>query len=137
MQSLREMAGRKSNLAERAEIVRHLPVGAEVQPGGGVHFRLWAPKCQRVSVQINSSAGAHNGQSLQLASEEGGYFSGFHATARAGDRYWLLVDDDDQRLPDPASRFQPEGPHGPSEIIFPVADALNYEQWRGRLLSGL
>src|SRR5438477_6007796 len=136
MQSLREMAGRKSNLAERAVIVRRLPVGAEVQPGGGVHFRVWAPKCQRVGVQINPAPGAQNGHSLQLASEEGGYFSGFHATALCGDRYWLLVDDDDQRLPDPASRFQPEGPHGPSEIIDPASYAWNDEQWRGLRLAG-
>ena len=39
---------------------------------------------------------------------------------KAGDRYLLKLDDESRRFPDPASRFQPEGPHGPSEIIDPV-----------------
>ena len=100
--------------------LRRLPVGAEVQPGGGVHFRLWAAKCRRVSVQI--SRAGRIGEPISLRAEENGYFSALVAEASAGDLYWLLVDDDDYRLPDPASRFQPEGPHGPSEII----DAATY-----------
>ena len=34
------------------EPVRRLPVGAEPQPGGGVHFRVWAPRCREVVVEI-------------------------------------------------------------------------------------
>src|SRR5690606_25766983 len=32
--------------------VRRLPIGAEVQPGGGVHFRVWAPRRERVDVVV-------------------------------------------------------------------------------------
>src|SRR5438477_8459255 len=106
MQSLREMAGRKSNLAERAEIVRRLPVGAEVQPGGGVHFRIWAPRCQRVMVQVSSRGGKLN-KPVVMAAEENGYFSAFESAAAASDHYWFLLGDSDDKLPDPASRFQP------------------------------
>src|SRR5262245_25168309 len=115
--------------------VRRLPVSAEVQPGGGVHFRTWAPKPHRVAVQIASAAGKTS-ERMELVPEGNGYVSGFHPAAACGDRYWLLVDEDDYRLPDPAARFQPEGPHGPSEIIDPSAYVWHDRNWRGVRLAG-
>jgi maltooligosyltrehalose trehalohydrolase len=135
------MAGSPQNSAASDQFVRRLPVGAEVQlakPGrgrGGVHFRVWAPRCQRVMVQVTDRAGELR-QPLTLASEEGGYFSGFDPAGRAGDHYWFLLDDQDQRLPDPASRFQPEGPHGPSEVIDPAAYEWRDASWKGVRLPG-
>ena len=51
--------------------------------------------------------------------------------ARAGDRYQFQLDDDEKLYPDPASRFQPEGPHGPSEIVDPAAFRWTDADWRG------
>src|SRR5262249_4300536 len=64
-----------------------------------------------------------------------GYFSLLVQTAAAGDQYWFLGDGDDYRLPDPASRFQPHGPHGPSEVIDPKF-AWHDAEWRGGKLAG-
>jgi maltooligosyltrehalose trehalohydrolase len=117
--------------------VRRLPVGCELQPGGGAHFRVWAPKCTKLAVQIASSASAKDsGSRIEMTAEEAGYCAAFDPRAAAGDFYWLLADEDDRRYPDPASRFQPEGPHGPSQIVDPAAYAWNDAQWRGVKLPG-
>src|SRR5687767_7514332 len=95
---------------------RRLPVGAEFTPGEGTQFRVWAPRRRRVDVVLENDAG--NPHAVALAAEEGGYFSGRVPEARAGTRYRFRLDGGD-RFPDPASRFQPAGPHGPSEIVDP------------------
>ena len=47
-----------------------------------------------------------------------------------------MLDDDDHPLPDPASRFQPEGPHGPSEVVDAAAFRWTDGDWRGRPARG-
>ena len=106
--------------------VRCLPIGAEPQSGGGVHFRLWAPRCREVVVEIEGLEPA------ALQSETDGYFSLWSLPARAGMRYRFRLDRGEAALPDPASRFQPEGPHGPSEIVDPGDFAWTDGAWRGR-----
>ena len=107
---------------------RRYPAGAEVQPSGGAHFRVWAPRRERVEVVTGAGAG-------ELAREPGGYFSGLVPEACAGARYRFRLDGG-QSFPDPASRFQPEGPHGASQVI----DAAGFEWhdagWRGLALEG-
>jgi maltooligosyltrehalose trehalohydrolase len=85
-------------------------VGAEVVPGG-VHFRVWAPERERVAVVIDTDE-----HPLRKA---GGWFVGLVEGAGVGTRYRFRLDDDAQAFPDPASRFQPEGVHGPSQVIDP------------------
>jgi len=75
-------------------------------------------------------------QPLALTAEENGYFSAFDPAAAAGDRYGFLLDGDESPIPDPASRFQPEGPHGSSEIIDPAAYEWRDAAWRGVKLPG-
>ncbi|MFZ1121478.1 MAG: hypothetical protein WAN81_14725, partial [Candidatus Binataceae bacterium] len=105
--------------------VRHLPIGAEPQSGGGVHFRVWAPRCCEIVVEIEGLEPA------ALQSEPDGYFSLWSEPARAGMRYRFRLDPGEAALPDPASRFQPGGPHGPSEIVDPGAFAWTDHTWRG------
>ena len=59
------------------------------------------------------------------------YFSGLVRGLRAGDRYGFQLDDDGKVYPDPASRFQPEGPHGPSEVVDARGFAWSDRDWRG------
>jgi maltooligosyltrehalose trehalohydrolase len=128
-----------TSFSEASAATRRLPIGAEPQPGGGVHFRVWAPRRERVSVEFLPQDGADDpAAALPLSPEDGGYFSGFSPLAKAGDRYVLRLDTDDRPYADPASRFQPEGPHGASEIIDPSAFAWSEadRSWRGLPLEG-
>ncbi|MEN9797695.1 MAG: hypothetical protein RL653_1391 [Pseudomonadota bacterium] len=68
-------------------------------------------------------------RTLALEPAEGGLFVGIHEAA-PGDRYRLRLDGGPD-FPDPASRFQPEGPHGASEIVDPSSFAWTDGAWRG------
>src|SRR5687767_14823884 len=100
---------------------RRLPVGAELMrgPEAGVHFRVWAPAWQQLSVVIE----APERREVKLAREQGGYFSGSVGGIGAGARYRYRLGDTDKLLADPAARFQPEGVFGPSEVVDPDAFA--------------
>jgi maltooligosyltrehalose trehalohydrolase len=69
------------------------------------------------------------GELFKLEPESEGYFSGLLTTARAGQLYRLQLDSG--TFPDPASRFQPEGPHGPSQIVDPGKFRWTDAAWRG------
>jgi maltooligosyltrehalose trehalohydrolase len=112
---------------------RRLPVGAE-PAAGGVHFRVWAPKPRRVEVVLEGGAGA--GSAVELERESEGYFSGHAAAARPGTLYRYRLDGSRDLYPDPVSRFQPEGPHGPSRVVDPGAFAWTDAGRRGVRLRG-
>jgi maltooligosyltrehalose trehalohydrolase len=98
---------------------------------GGVDFRVWAPRRERVEVIFEDGSGAH-----ALAPEGRGYFSAFIERAGAGDLYRFRLDAGDYFYPDPASRFQPLGPHGPSRVVDPAAFGWTDAGWRGASLKG-
>jgi maltooligosyltrehalose trehalohydrolase len=106
---------------------RRLPIGAEVQPGGGVHFRVWAPRRQRVEVVLEGEAA----WVAELKPEGDGYFSGLVSAASHGSLYRYRLDGDGRPFPDPASRFQPDGPHGPSQVIDPGRFRWTDARWPG------
>jgi maltooligosyltrehalose trehalohydrolase len=110
---------------------RRLPVGADVLPEGGVHFRVWAPKRRNVEIVFVEGGSAVAG----LEPEGNGYFSGLVPKARAGLLYRYRLDGDGP-FPDPASRFQPDGPHGPSQIVDPGAFRWTDGAWPGVRLAG-
>lgn len=112
------------------------PIGAEVLPDDqGVRFRVWAPKRQRVEVVLEGPGGTDDTRAFVLDAEPHGYFSGAVREAAAGARYRFRLDDG-KSFPDPASRFQPEGPHGPSEVVAPERFAWTDAAWRGLPLAG-
>src|ERR1043166_3632763 len=94
---------------------RRYPIGAELIGLEETHFRVWAPKAQHVDLVLEESATKEAKRSFHpLALEEGGYFSGA-AKAGAGSLYRFRIDNNPEHFhPDPASRFQPHGPHGSS-----------------------
>jgi maltooligosyltrehalose trehalohydrolase len=110
---------------------RRLPVGAEID-GAGVHFRVWAPDHKRAAVVLESgcAAGEH-----PLEAGPGGHFSARVAGAAAGDLYRYRLDGAEP-LPDPAARFQPDGPPGPSQVIDPAQFAWGDKSWKGVGLRG-
>jgi maltooligosyltrehalose trehalohydrolase len=105
-------------------IARRYPQGAECGPGG-VHFRVWAPDRDRVDAVLEG------GSPVPLESEGDGHFSGWVAGAGAGTLYRYRLDGTDGPFPDPISRFQPDGPHGPSRVVDPAAFAWTDVAWRG------
>ncbi|HEX5269502.1 MAG TPA: alpha-amylase family glycosyl hydrolase, partial [Gemmataceae bacterium] len=106
------------------DVGRRLPVGAEVLSEGGTHFRVWAPRRRRAAVVLEGGA------EFPLEPEANGYFAGTVA-APAGTLYRFRLDDGDTLYPDPASRFQPDGPHGPSQVIDPAAFRWTDDKWCG------
>ena len=90
----------------------------------GSRFRVWASIRKKVDVVVD-------GRRFPLEKQPGGYFSGVVKSAKAGSLYQFGLDDEDRLYPDPESRFQPEGPHGPSQVIDPAAYAWTDSGWRG------
>jgi maltooligosyltrehalose trehalohydrolase len=98
---------------------------------------------QRVDLVVGGAAGggAPGHRAIALAREPDGYFSGPAPGLNAGDRYWFRLDgqkgdgdgdgDGERLYPDPASRFQPDGPHGPSLVVDPGAFRWSDADWRG------
>lgn len=115
-----------------AQTLRRLPIGAEILPSGAASFRVWAPKRRRVElVASTTGAGAEQELSLLMSPEQGGYFSVITREVGAGALYGFHLDDDERVWPDPASRFQPEGPAGLSELIDPLVYAWRDASWPG------
>lgn len=100
----------------------HAKFGAA--PGrDGVTFRLWAPSAKRVEVILEEP---HNMQRL-----DDGWFAATLAAATPGSHYRFLIDGEMQ-VPDPASRYQPDGVFGPSEVIDHGSYRWRATEWRGR-----
>lgn len=103
-----------------------LDIGATALPDGSTRFRVWGPLTQRVDVIMPGSGRAP----VTLSPEGGGYFSGTVSGIGDGDHYRYLLDTALER-PDPASRYQPEGVHGPSQVVDPNRYQWNDKRWRG------
>jgi len=113
---------------------RRLPIGAELSPGDGVHFRVWAPRASHVEVVLE---GPNEGPRAAVLVPDGcGYFAGHVAEAGAGTRYRFRLDGGADLYPDPASRFQPDGPHGCSQVVDPRTFRWTDEGWHGVRLDG-
>ncbi len=92
--------------------------------GGGTRFRVWAPKASRVACLLEADR-----RSFPLEPAGDGTFEGFAEGVGVGTHYRYRLDGGDA-LPDPASRFQPEGVHGPSEVVDPAAYDWQDDGWQ-------
>ena len=90
----------------------------------GTSFRVWAPKRKKVELVVESGERTTHA----LKHETDGYFS-IEAPVPVGALYRYRLDDGDL-FPDPASRFQPEGPHGPSQVVDAARFAWTDQAWR-------
>jgi len=109
--------------------IHRMPFGAEPDAGGGTRFRLWAPDAGAVEVVLSGSDGPE--RTVPLTPVEDGWYECNVPTAVPGDRYRFRIDGK-QEVPDPASRFQPEGVHGPSRVESPTDFAWTDGNWAGR-----
>jgi len=112
-----------------SSVKRRYPIGAEVIGENRTHFRLWAPKARQLDLVVERTAGSKR-TIHPLTAEADGYFSGI-ANIGAGTRYWFRVNSSEKFYPDPASRFQPDGPHGPSCIVDPRQFPWTNSHWPG------
>jgi maltooligosyltrehalose trehalohydrolase len=103
-----------------------MPAGAEVV-SAGVHFRVWAPEHKAVEVILYQG---DSERPYPLHRENTGYFSALVRDAAAGARYKFRLDSGNA-YPDPASRFQPDGPHHASQVIDPSTFKWTDSSWRG------
>ena len=107
---------------------RVYPIGAEMVSGAEAHVRVWAPEHRPMTLVID-------GRTVALEAEPGGYH-GCQVVARPGSRYGFRFEGDDTIYPDPASRSQPEGPHGLSAIVDLSGYAWQDADWPGVSLPG-
>src|SRR5688572_19250594 len=107
-------------------VARRFPIGAEVHPEG-THFRVWAPAPREIQLVV---AGDDGPTDVGLDREPDGYYSTLVPGLGAGARYQYRLDG--ELCPDPASRFQPDGPGAPSQVV----DSSSY-RWGAPLSSGI
>ena len=106
----------------------HVPevcsLGATLDSRGNATFRVWAPIVQQIAVRLPIKD-----RIIPMTSAGGGYYEAIVPAVEAGAHYFYRLNDAVDR-PDPASRFQPNGIHGPSQVTsseFPWTDTL----WKG------
>ena len=110
------------------EMTWRLEMGARPE-GGTTRFRVWAPHAEQVVLRIEG------GQEIAMAPTG----EGFHETATPappGTDYAYLIDGGPP-LPDPVSRWQPQGVHGPSRVVDPDSYAWQDSDWGGLPLEAL
>jgi maltooligosyltrehalose trehalohydrolase len=122
-------AGRPSRAASGASW--RPGVGANLE-AGAVRFRVWAPAAREVKVVIHY---AHETESHTTQREADGHHVALVSGIGPGTRYKFRIDGSE--YPDPASRSQPEGVHGPSEIVDPQAFRWSDAGWAGLTPDGL
>jgi maltooligosyltrehalose trehalohydrolase len=101
--------------------------GANPLKNGGVQFRVWAPDVDSLAIQLST------GPPLAMH-REGEDFEVSVPAAQPGDTYSFLFDDGRLR-PDPVSRSQPYGVHGPSQVVDPGSFVWSDQDWKGIALS--
>ncbi len=103
-----------------------MPFGAELQADGQVRFRLWAPAHGAIKLELEGRP-----EPLEMQAGEGGWHELVTSEAGAGSRYRFVLPDG-MKVPDPASRHQPQDVHGPSEVVDPGAYRWKTVGWKGR-----
>ena len=88
-------------------------MGAEPLSGETTRFRVWAPKARQMAVEIVATASAASWRWSGAADD---VFEVVASNVAAGSDYFYVIDGDKER-PDPCSRYQPNGVHGPSRVV--------------------
>jgi maltooligosyltrehalose trehalohydrolase len=121
--------------------LRRYPIGVEVIHSTDgprrLHARVWAPDRSTVEIvrENDADSRAQNPSCVSLHAEGNGYYSGFADHIGDSGLYRFRLDGEDL-FPDPASRYQPEGPHGPSMVIDPATYDWGDSAWRGVQIDG-
>ncbi len=96
-------------------------------------FRVWAPRCSKVELKLFFEPSE---TLVVMEKENQGYFRAEVPEVSPGTRYVFILDGH-KECPDPASRFQPEGVHGPSCVVDPENYKWKDLKWKGVALKDL
>jgi maltooligosyltrehalose trehalohydrolase len=102
-----------------------MPFGAEARDDGSTRFRLWAPAARSVELWLPDRR-----QGFAMSRDAAGWAEWVTRDAPPGSRYSFRIDGE-LLVPDPASRYQPDDVHGPSEVVDPSAYAWTDAEWHG------
>ena len=106
-------------------LIQRQRIGPNRLPDGSWEFLLWAPHAHSVRLQLRPDDALINMEPLPK-----GYFRANLAEVEDGAQYLYRLDDQ-RSLPDPASRFQPEGVHGASQIVNTASFRWTDQDWKG------
>jgi maltooligosyltrehalose trehalohydrolase len=115
----------KGSLERQGTAISRVTLGAVVLGEGRVAFKVWAPAAREVKLRLVRP----REKTVTLEPEERGYHQGLVEGVEPGSLYLFRLDNKER--PDPASRLQPEGVHGPSQVVDPAFD------WQDRSWKGL
>ena len=115
------------SLPTTADATWHPRIGAYAAESG-FRFEVWAPRRRCVELLLHPYS--TRSRRVPLTTVADGAFAITLTDVKPGDRYAYLLDGEGP-FPDPASRFQPEGVHGPSQIVDPAQFAWSDHGWRG------
>ena len=115
---------------ETGSLTWQLQFGARPLSTGGTLFRVWAPRAERLAVKLVGDTP----QTVAMERRAEDIFEVVVHNAGAGADYFYVIDEEKER-PDPVSRHQPAGVHGPSRVVAPDAFAWTDKEWRGRPLK--
>src|SRR5215469_2186013 len=104
-------------------------VGATRRPDGNWQFLVWAPNHGSVSLHL-----CQTNDVVPMESLAQGYHRAIVNDLRPGAGYFYRLDHGPD-VPDPASRFQPQGVHGPSQLVDTDAFRWTDQNWKGRALE--
>ncbi len=105
-----------------------MPFGARFLDDGRVNIRLWAPGAKNVDLCLQGNAPEAR---LQMAAEADGWYGITTDHAGSGYYYQFRINGKDY-VPDPVSRYQPQGPNGSSQMINPADWEWPDSGWQGR-----
>ena len=106
-------------------LIRPARIGAHPLPDGSWEFLLWAPNARSVRLQLCPC-----NELIDMEPLPKGYFRANITEVDEGTQYLYRLDEQ-RGLPDPASRFQPQGVHGPSQIVDTASLQWTDQHWRG------
>src|ERR1700676_241397 len=117
--------GRININANRGVAHSRVPLGAQPRPDGACELLVWAPHRQKVAVHL---LGSHD-RFIPMTRNGCGYHQVLVSDIEPQSRYVYQLDGLEE-YPDPASRFQPDGVHGPSEITDLISFLWTHANWR-------
>jgi maltooligosyltrehalose trehalohydrolase len=103
-----------------------MELGARPLADGSTRFRVWAPLASSLAVKIMSEPP----RTIRMERGAGEIYEVIVQEVGAGADYLYVIDDERER-PDPLSRWQPQGVHGPSRVVDPAEFAWTDDEWRG------